>query len=244
MLKAIFSAFLFSALFVAACKKDDTPDNTFIINGLHDIDFTSYNGSYLELVVVQASGTQERVTLSVTGVPAGVTAIITPENGTPDFDAIITFDITGDPTGGTYPIRIVGNTASHIKSYDLNLTVPPFNGFTVNGVRYRASYVQRSLSGVYIYSNGPNGGNLSCSSPDPFPDTDGVYTYQLEESAGSTNSMQLSYSLSSSVYLLSGVPGKTATVTIAGGKMSLSIPTVTLFSSTGDQKELSVSASE
>jgi len=56
--------------------------------------------------------------------------------------------------------------------------------------------------------------------------------------------MLVPFSTRTGYYILSGAPGKTATVKITGGKMWLSVPAVTLYSLTGDQREVSASASE
>src|ERR1044072_9453047 len=144
MFRKTFYALLLVPMIFTACKKSDKT-NDFVINGIHDVDLgaTTTGGNILALAIVQGSGAQEPVTITVTNLPGGITADITPASGTPSFSSSITFKQSGNATAGTYPIHIVGTSASYSKSYDLNLTVPSLNGFVLGGTTYRTSSLQR-----------------------------------------------------------------------------------------------------
>lgn len=123
MQKHLFFLLFVVAIGFSACKKSDS-SSEFIINNIHDIDLTSTASSVLPIAIMQTSGTQEPVTISVSSLPSGVAATIDPVSGTPDFSVGITFKLTGPTTAGTYPIKITGTSSSYTKSYDLNLIVP------------------------------------------------------------------------------------------------------------------------
>jgi hypothetical protein len=248
MFRKTLFAFLTLSLFFAACKKaDNTPPVQFVINGVHDLNLD--NAYFLDLSVSQTSGAQERVTITVTGLPPGITAEVDPVAGTPNFNAMISFSKSNNAVGGTYPIKIVGTSASFTKSYDLNLTVPPFNGIIVDGIPYSTMYMHHSgyTDGTAVIETS-GGGSLYCTIPNPFPQGDGTYNYALDASGSSGNTMQLMlFSGSTSDYfVLKGAAGKSATVKMSGGKMTLTIPTVTLYadSGSGEHKDVSVSAKE
>jgi len=134
MLRTVLLLSLFASLFLTGCTKgSDTPSNQFTINGLHDINFnSSATSNILPINVLQGDGNQERVTISVDGLPNGIWAEIDPNAGVPTFGSMITFHQSGTgPTGGTYPIKIVGSSASSTKKYDILIVVPP-NNFSIN----------------------------------------------------------------------------------------------------------------
>jgi hypothetical protein len=241
---------LFVGFFLlGSCKKEDSaPANTFVINGVHDIDFGVPASRYLDLEIVQSSGMQEQVVLSVTGLPAGITVNVVPASGTPKFFASIDFRMTGNPSAGTYPIKIVGASASFSKAYEINLTIPRFSGFTVGGLLYRADYVYVDLStpGVTVSSSDNGGGTLNIYSYTSFPTADGTYTYDLDGTGTSTSAMVVAFSSGGyGSYLLNDASGKKATLKRTGGKVSLSFPTIRLSSYYGsDYKDISADVRE
>lgn len=130
-----YIAYVLLLFVLAACGKDNdsTPGNQFIINGVHDVSMDSTGGNIMPVGVALTSGVQEQVTLSVTGLPLGITADIKPANGTPAFGSVITFNRAGTVTGGTYPLKLVGTSASYTKSYDFSLVVSK-NVFEMIGI--------------------------------------------------------------------------------------------------------------
>jgi hypothetical protein len=255
MKKFLFALVLAPVLF-ASCSKSDSPGNEFIINGIHDINMGTVGGNILALSVAQTSGTQQPVTITVTGLPAGMSADIQPASGTPAFASAITFSRTGNVVAGTYPIQIVGTSSSYTKSYDLNVVVPALNGFMIDGKTYGAANMTHRTVGSspYYYSNivvtstDNGGGTFDASISDVLPSTDGTYTYKI--GGYSSNSMSLSFSdNSSSGYYDNNYNDSSvsATLIISGGKYSLSIPSIKLYSGGGtgsSSKTLFVNAHE
>lgn len=111
MKKMIFA--VLSAMFLfAACKKNDAAyDQTpapFTVNGVRDVDMNRDAG--LNLSIVQApESAGDRVTLNVSGLPSGVTAIVSTLSGC----SHISFAADGNAAGGTYAVRIVATSASY-----------------------------------------------------------------------------------------------------------------------------------
>ncbi len=116
---------------VFACKKTDNSyvklPPGFIINGISDVTVERDSVAFLSVSVEMKKGEQEAVTLSATGLPAGVTASFTPESGTPDFTALVSFRTSRSSVPGTYPIKLVATSKSGARSYDMNLIIKPIS---------------------------------------------------------------------------------------------------------------------
>ncbi len=255
MRKSLY-ALLVAPLFFAACNKgSDSPGNEFIINGVHDVSFGTAGSNVLSVAVAQSSGTQQPVTITVTGLPTGVSADIQPASGTPSFASAITFSQTGLTTAGTYPIHITGTSSSYAKTYDLNLTIPVLNGFVVSGTTYTRSSLMHSTNSFppYVFStilisSFDNGGaylqgNISAA----LPTADGTYTYHVGGSAA--NAIGLDFDANNSSVSYSSDYGsdttKTATLIVANGKYTLRANNIVLYNSSGsDMKTLTINASE
>ncbi|MGV9361714.1 glycosyl hydrolase family 18 protein [Amycolatopsis sp. NPDC003731] len=81
------------------------------------------------------SGSAQQVTLSVTGVPAGVTAAVSPGTVTAGGSASLSVGTTAAAVPGVYPLTVTGTAASGSHSTTFTLTVngtPPAGG-VVNG---------------------------------------------------------------------------------------------------------------
>jgi len=239
-MKKLFFALLLTPVLFASCKKSDGPSNEFIINGIHDVNLGTAGGNILAVAVAQTSGTQEPVTITVTGLPAGLSADVQPASGTPAFGAAITFSRTANTAGGTYPIHIVGTSASYTKSYDLNIVVPQLNGFMADGKAYGGSMSHPTggfppyvYSDIVITSTDNGSGYFDASISEDFPATDGTYTYKI--GGRSNNSMNLNFSGNSSTTYFNNQDDSTltATLTISGGKFSLTIPSIKLYAMSG-----------
>jgi hypothetical protein len=206
------------------------PGNTFNINGTRDVTLGgSSNIDTLNLTVVHATGMKEPVTLSVTGLPAGVTTNIQPPSGTANFTSVITFIGSAGLTAGSYPIKIIGTAASYTKSYDVNLVVPAFNGYKFNGLEFHTKTLGwnaitggRTMAAVVPYEQPGSGGHsVECVIFGSWPTADGTYTYQTATSLPTTNGiMQLAVSAYSTYFVAD--PGQTITVKVAGGKFGIS----------------------
>lgn len=241
MKKALFALLLAPILFASCSKSDSGPSNEFVINGIHDVNIGTVGGNILGLTVMQSSGTQEPVTLSVTDLPAGVSADIQPASGTPAFASSITFTRTGNAAAGTFPIHIVGTSSSYTKSYDLNIIVPTMNGFVVDNMAFSAANVSRYTGGtppylfsdVIVNSTDNGGGTFNASLSQAFPSTDGTYTYKIGGYSSNSMNLNFSSSLLGNYVNNSADSSLTATLVISGGKLHLTIPNIKLNNTGG-----------
>ena len=140
MKKHLLSLLVIILIAVAACTKSTTNANalTYSVNGLTDVTVTQYNDTTFIVAVALAyeSGKQEAVTLTPTGLPAGVTVTPASFSGTPGFATTFTFhaDVT---TSGSFPITInAASASSGTKTFSFNLIVSPglLFGYTVTGL--------------------------------------------------------------------------------------------------------------
>lgn len=110
---------------------NDTPgnnpeqtDSSYIVSGLTDINIGLYRDSAILIIGVQhVTGQQQKVSFSVSGMPDGITATLTPESGIPPFTTTIRFQ-SSYAKAGTYPIKIKGMSASGKEnSYGIDMKV-------------------------------------------------------------------------------------------------------------------------
>lgn len=111
------------------CKKTDNSDVKFppgfVVNGVTDLSVAKDSSSTLFLSLEQQRGEQELVTLSVKNLPTGVKATISPERGTPAYDAMINFRADVTAQVGDYDVKVVATSKSGSKEYDMNLNITP-----------------------------------------------------------------------------------------------------------------------
>lgn len=131
MKKIIFALAVTLTVAVYSCdKKTSTPvvtpvkNNTeFNINGISDIKIPSNGSGDLVLSVQLVSGTQENVTLAISGVPSKVTAEFSTTSGIPTYASILSFT-SNDEAAGTYPLTITATSASGAKKeFKFNLVI-------------------------------------------------------------------------------------------------------------------------
>jgi hypothetical protein len=134
-MRPILAIAAFALIALSACKKNEygnnnpnTPTNpnalVYSINGVSDVKIPTNGGKEeLVLAIAMTSGTQEAVTLSLSGVPAKVKAEFSTTSGTPTFTS--TLSITSDDAAqGTYPLTLTGTTASGAKkTVNFNLVI-------------------------------------------------------------------------------------------------------------------------
>jgi hypothetical protein len=203
------------------------PGYVFNINGIRDVAlFHATLKDTLQLSVEYSSGTNEPVALSVSGLPTGVSANITTVSGTPDYNSTIYFSAANSVPPGTYPIKITG-TASHTnKSYDLKLIVPAFNGYKFNSLDFHT----QTMTVTTVAGNGrfditpieqPGSGGHSVEGLilGAWPTADGTYTYQTNTGLPAAGNIRLRCNAYTSVFTC--IPGRTVTVKVAAGKMSV-----------------------
>lgn len=129
-MKKTFLLFMLFCIALSSCKKDNnsTQPTTYRIDNITDIQMQYYPGSstYLSYTVNYVGPIQETVTLSLSGLPAGITVDTNAHTGIPTFGT--NFIITNDGTAkaGTYTITLncVGSKTG-TKSYTFKLKVLP-----------------------------------------------------------------------------------------------------------------------
>lgn len=126
----VLTLFLFTAI-LFSCKKSDSdidalPTN-YRIDGVQDITLQPAVSAYgyIPLSVAYVGTVQERVALSLEGVPTGCSANLSVTGGYPAFSSELFFyDTAAAP--GTYAIKLVCEGAeTGKKSYDFNLIIKP-----------------------------------------------------------------------------------------------------------------------
>lgn len=122
---------LILAVSLFGCKKSENtsvPSRAgFIINGVTDQVVEVDTAVVLPVNILQQTGEQELVTLSVKGLPASIKAVISPERGTPAFNANVRLRTTDSTVTGDYPLQIVATSKSGTRSYDMSLKVVPMS---------------------------------------------------------------------------------------------------------------------
>ena len=138
-MRKISVCILSGLLIFSSCKKDDSKDTTpaaddsfkYIINYVSDMSYYN-NGTvgnaFMPLQVMYVQGTQEKVSLSLSGLPAGATGDFSTAAGIPTFNSQVNLYFDAGVKSGTYPVRITSTSASTgTKNYDFNLKVTNAN---------------------------------------------------------------------------------------------------------------------
>lgn len=98
---------------------------TYVINGLTDITMDYDAEKMIPLSIERTAGTQEKLTLSVSGLPGQTTAAFDVASGIPNFATVLTLT-TNYADGGSYDIKVTGTTESgSMNSYNLKLKINP-----------------------------------------------------------------------------------------------------------------------
>lgn len=139
---------------LSSCSKSDSNDTlptNYKIDGIHDLTVqpqVSPSG-YMNLNISYVGTVQERVELSLEGVPTGCGGVISVTGGYPAFATSVTLnDTSADP--GTYPIKLVcQGSKTGKKSYDFNLVVKPEPDY---GAAFLGTYPNSSNSCNYGFT--------------------------------------------------------------------------------------------
>lgn len=129
-MKKTLLLFMLFCIALSSCKKDNnsTLPTTYRVDNITDMQLQYYPGSstYLQYSVNYVGPIQETVTLSLSGLPAGISTDTESHTGVPSFNT--TFIITNDGTAkaGTYTVTLncVGSKTG-AKSYTFKLKVLP-----------------------------------------------------------------------------------------------------------------------
>ncbi len=146
----VFVLLLTSSGLILSCSKSTKPDGfSYTLSGVQDFTMGHDSTIYVPLSMVLTSGTKEPVTLTLSGLPTGVTATPTTLTGTPSFNGTFRLDAISAPQG-SYPITLTAASASTgTKSYNfnLNLTTPSDCGAYIAGAytgtssQYTGNYI-------------------------------------------------------------------------------------------------------
>lgn len=187
MKKATLFMALLTLLFSACTKSNDDDDvfsPNFRVDGITDINIFRNSTNSLSLSVVYMNSQQERVRLSLEGLPSGMTAEFTTTSGLPSFSSYLQITNNSVPAG-VYPVRLVATgdiTGRHtftfnitamdcyqalLKSYTANAFCNSPGSYTetataVSGQTDRVMFNNFENSGADIYAivdcNGGGGG--------------------------------------------------------------------------------------
>lgn len=124
--------FLLSVLLtgVVACSKKDDPNNNpnnpapvdttaydYKLGTVPDVDLSNGGTAIQSFDVTYLEGKAEKVTISVSGLPAGVTDSIAPAAGTPTYTAFIAYTASA-ATPGTYTVKVTTTGESGLLKED------------------------------------------------------------------------------------------------------------------------------
>ena len=161
---------------ISACTKTNTTTNNYIppangqpafaVYGITDQTFVNYfttNGT-MDLTVKYLDSAQERVTLSVSGLPGDVTIDTTwVHSGIPTFSTQLSLydtSSTGAATPGIYPVMVIATTASgKAKEYTFNLTIKPLPSSVLGKYTNCYAYCDSTLhytDSLYVDAAVPN----------------------------------------------------------------------------------------
>jgi hypothetical protein len=128
MLKRLLLPVLLCGTLLPACKSDDsnnvTPTSQVRVDGLADVN-VARGRTTTQAISISTTGTQEATTLSLRGLPAGVTAALSTTSGTPTFTCTITFTAEASAIIGTAStVTLTATTPDGLKKeYTFKVTV-------------------------------------------------------------------------------------------------------------------------
>ncbi len=129
-----FLAFLVMVTAGSCSKKNSDPPFELRVHNLRNIVLQSGSNASADLEILQKSGVPGAVSLSVTGLPSGVTATFTPQEGIPAFRSVVLFEASAGTVPGVYPLTLIATSGNGRKEYILNLEVQAGNEQLLPGV--------------------------------------------------------------------------------------------------------------
>lgn len=98
-------------------------DTSYIVSGLRDIKMTNVGVADINVMVNRTSGAEQKVTLSVDGMPDNSEVMIDGKTGYTSFSSAISF-VTKFAPVGTYPLSVKAKSESgEMKTYNINLII-------------------------------------------------------------------------------------------------------------------------
>ncbi|MBS1629136.1 MAG: hypothetical protein JST27_03665 [Bacteroidetes bacterium] len=198
----------------------------------------------------------EPVSLSISGLPAGVKATISPDNGLPKFLSLIHISDYYNARPGIYSFNVTGKSASSSQTIQMGLRISKFNGFYIDSYRIGKNTFNRLHDAsmnmdvihihISIFDQAPVNGDLYCYFPGSFPVVDGNYDLPIsDKSYPQSASMYINWINSSAEsFTPDGLTIKQAKLSVRGGKMALKIPRITLVSASGKTHEFAANIFE
>ncbi|MFA6149685.1 MAG: hypothetical protein WC716_00105 [Chitinophagaceae bacterium] len=157
-MKKNYLSLLLIFLIGAACNKGtvdlSTKENIltgYTVEGIYDLTLISKSSNNLgqeklRLNITRDSGIQEKLTLSVEGVPQNIFTTITPNKGVAPYETEIIFKLTGTPKPGKYPVKLIlTGESGRTKISIINLTIPIVD----------LALKLNQPGDFFIYNNGP-----------------------------------------------------------------------------------------
>ncbi|MBL7710988.1 MAG: hypothetical protein JNL13_00920 [Chitinophagaceae bacterium] len=153
-MKKIFLLLNLACLILSGCSKSEKETSTppamdFTINGVSDLSY-KYEKAYLPLAFTLVSGPQEKIDLTLSGLPAGMKGTFAATSGTPTFATTLEFTHSGKVNAGSYPLQVVATTAAgKVKTVGMNLIVVDDCGKPMVGAYTGEAYVDGKLVGTF-----------------------------------------------------------------------------------------------
>ena len=141
---------IFCALAFGACKKPFVSNTDFEVTGVRDVSLAENGGDAMSLNISQLSGTAELVTLSVSGLPEGVSIGFNPATAMPDFQSSLLLK-DDSSAGGTYNITLTAR-AAHGKERKYKFTLTTLDKTCAKKLAgvYHCTYYRRTGTGAII----------------------------------------------------------------------------------------------
>jgi hypothetical protein len=166
-------------LLLSGCSKPEketpapVPVMEFTINGASDVTY-KFEKTILPLTLNLISGPQEKLDLTLSGLPAGMKGNFGSASGTPSFSTTLEFTHSGLIAAGTYPLQIIATgTSGKIKTVGMNLNVVNDCGKPMLGKYTGEMYEDGKLTGTFsnctvtIKADNPNRIYLDTGGGDP-----------------------------------------------------------------------------
>lgn len=110
-----------------SCGKDKPPVVTnpnpfaFDLSGVRSLNIENNGKDSIRLNITRKSGTSEKITLSLEGLPSGISYAINPSEGLPPFSPMIVISASNAPLS-TYPVTLKATTSSGTTPYSFSIT--------------------------------------------------------------------------------------------------------------------------